>query len=463
MKHKDAFIILALVHTLLMAEAARFYCGEEGHLNHPDVIHGDFMVRMKASMDDESLHQTLKSSLKSGYKVHNVYSSTKLLHLTMNNNDTIDRLLQNNDVVVVECDRLIHVAGSQKVVNKDAIPKVESYLFQDSRKRSTVQPPSWGLDRINQRLLPLDNKWGYSSHTGTGVHVFVIDTGIDSDHPEFTGRLSDGYNAVRSWKRRNPAWEDGNGHGTHCAGTIGGTVYGVAPNVTLHAVRVIGDRGSGTLSGVVNGIDWVVEYHKAHTHPSVASMSLGGNYSPSINAAVHDAIRAGVVFVVAAGNEATDACNTSPASANGVISVSATANDDSVPSWANYGDCVDVYAPGHSISSAWPRNRVATISGTSMACPHVSGGIALYLEKHPDSNVSYIREHVLKYSTPEVILSRDEARLFYIGPGFIHSPTDATHEPPSSVVPTCSGRSSACSKNTDCCSGRCWRFRRVCF
>lgn len=237
---------------------------------------------------------------------------------------------------------------------------------------SILSTASWGLDRIDQRTLPLNNLYN-SAVTGAGVHAYIIDTGIRATHQEFSGRMGAGYDFIDT----DPDPADCNGHGTHVAGTVGGITYGVAPDVTLHAVRVLDCGGSGTTSGVIAGIDWVIANH---IKPAVINMSLGGGVSTAMNDAVARAHAAGITVVVAAGNSNADACSHSPASAPEAITIGSTTSLDARSSFSNFGTCVDIFAPGSSITSAWIGNDTAsnTISGTSMASPHVAGAAALY-------------------------------------------------------------------------------------
>jgi aqualysin 1 len=250
-----------------------------------------------------------------------------------------------------------------------------AYIEQDQEVQATGTQTgaTWGLDRIDQRDLPLNQTYNYTP-TGAGVHAYIIDTGILLAHTQFTGRMGNGYDAVTSGGSAN----DCNGHGTHVAGTVGGTTYGVAKQVTLHPVRVLNCSGSGTNAGVIAGMDWVANNH---VKPAVANMSLGGGASTATDDAVNRMHNAGVTVVVAAGNENQNACNVSPARAANAITVGSTTSTDARSSFSNYGSCVDVFAPGSSITSAWYTSTSATntISGTSMASPHVAGVAALYL------------------------------------------------------------------------------------
>lgn len=257
----------------------------------------------------------------------------------------------------------------------------------------------WGLDRIDQRLLPLNGTVS-RAHNGNGVTAYVIDTGVLSTHTEFGGRVVGGYSSVSDGN----GTEDCNGHGTHVAGTIGGSNYGVAPSVAIVPVRVLDCSGSGTTSGVIAGIDWVVAHHVAGT-PAVANMSLGGGRSSALDIAVQNGVRDGVVFVVAAGNSNANACQTSPAGEPLAVTVGSTTTVDARSSFSNFGTCLDVFAPGSSILSAWFTSTTATntISGTSMASPHVAGVAALGLGIAPDSSVQQVADWITSTATRDVL------------------------------------------------------------
>ncbi|HSI53540.1 MAG: S8 family peptidase [Ramlibacter sp.] len=309
-----------------------------------------------------------------------------------------------------------------------ADPRV-AYIEQDQTVsiQQSQSPATWGLDRIDQVDRPLDTLYHYSK-TGQGVYAFIIDTGIRADHSEFTGRILPGYNTAPDANNvTNPAnTTDCNGHGTHVSGTVGGSTWGVAKQVSLVPVRVLDCGGSGTWSGVIAGIDWVAN---SSLRPAVANMSLGGNASAAINAAVASAVSKGVVMVVAAGNESTDACRKSPASEPSAITVGASTSTDARASFSNYGKCVDLFAPGQGITSAWNNsaNGTNTISGTSMATPHVTGVAALVLEANPGATPAAVSQFVEDTATTNHLASLGSGSpnllLYSLGTGAPSEPT----------------------------------------
>lgn len=263
---------------------------------------------------------------------------------------------------------------------------------------TTQSPATWGLDRIDQRNRPLSSSYDYTTGA-SNVTAYVIDTGIRTSHSDFGGRAVHGYDSVDGGSA-----DDCHGHGTHVAGTVGSTTYGVAKSVRVVAVRVLNCSGSGSTSGVVAGVDWVTGNHQAG-QPAVANMSLGGGVDSVIDTAVANSIADGVTYVVAAGNENTNACNRSPARVQAAITVGATTSSDGRASYSNYGTCLDLFAPGSSITSGWHTSDSATntLSGTSMAAPHAAGAAALYLSANPAALPQTVRDALVNTATTGVL------------------------------------------------------------
>ncbi|MEU2154452.1 S8 family peptidase [Streptomyces sp. NPDC019396] len=286
-----------------------------------------------------------------------------------------------------------------KAAHLAADPRV-AYVEQNAviRISETQSKAPWGLDRLDQRELPLSTTYSYGT-TASNVNAYVIDTGIRTSHNEFGGRASVGTDTVGDGRNG----QDCQGHGTHVAGTVGGRTYGVAKNVKLIAVRVLDCEGSGTTAGVIAGVDWVTAHA---TKPAVANMSLGGTASPSLDDAVKRSIASGVSYAIAAGNGnflglPANACNYSPARVPEAITVGATDNRDRRASFSNFGTCLDLFAPGVDITSAWKDSNTATntISGTSMATPHTAGVAALYLATHPTATPAQVRNALVNAAT----------------------------------------------------------------
>ncbi len=319
-------------------------------------------------------------------------------------------------------------------------PRVR-YVEQDAVMEivATQSGATWGLDRIDQRALPLNGTYVYNT-TASGVHAYIIDTGIRRTHTEFGGRVSaTGYTAISDGNGTN----DCNGHGTHVSGTVGGATYGAAKGVTLHAVRVLDCSGSGSTSGVIAGVNWVTSNRVV---PAVANMSLGGGASTALDDAVRNSIAAGVTYAIAAGNSNTDACTTSPARVSQALTVGSSTSSDARSSFSNYGTCVDIFAPGSSITSAWYTSDTATntISGTSMASPHVAGVAALYLATDPGASPTTVNAAVINNATTGQLTSIGTGspnRLLYSI--FGGAPVDTP--PVASFTYSCSGLS--CSFN----------------
>ncbi|MFD5460030.1 S8 family peptidase [Streptomyces olivaceus] len=281
-----------------------------------------------------------------------------------------------------------------------ADPAVAS-VEQDQRVRLADTNQSnapWGLDRIDQTSLPLSGTYTYPDSAGEGVTAYVIDTGVRVTHQEISDRASYGYDAVDG----DTTASDGNGHGTHVATTIAGTTYGVAKKAEVVAVRVLDNNGSGTTAGVIAGIDWVTANHSG---PSVANLSLGGGASTTLDNAVRASIASGVTYAVAAGNSAANASSYSPARVTEALTVGATTNTDARASYSNYGAVLDLFAPGSSITAGWNTGDTATntISGTSMATPHVAGAAAVYLAGHSSATPAQVSTALVDGATADKV------------------------------------------------------------
>ncbi|WP_371527078.1 S8 family peptidase [Streptomyces sp. NBC_01283] len=288
-------------------------------------------------------------------------------------------------------------AGSGQAKKLAGDPRVAS-VVQDSTvslDRTQQDPPSWGLDRIDQKSLPLDKSYTAPESAGKGVTAYVIDTGIRTSHQDFGGRASSGWDFIDD----DATAQDGNGHGTHVSATVAGENHGVAKQTDVVGVRVLDDAGSGTTAQVIAGIDWVTKHAKK---PAVANLSLGGTANAQLDAAVRNSIASGVTYTVAAGNDGLPAFLFSPARVKEAITVGATDVKDAKASFSNWGGSVDLFAPGVGITSAWNTEDTATntISGTSMASPHTAGAAALYLADHPSATPAAVSKALTDRAVP---------------------------------------------------------------
>ncbi len=340
-----------------------------------DRIVGRYIVVLEKGSPDHHLRATRSLARSSGAQIHASYRWAINGFAATLSTSALSALRSHPSVAWVEADRTIRISDTQT-------------------------PAAFGLDRIDQRNLPLNNSYTYNA-TGAGVKAYVIDTGIRFSHSQFGGRAVSGYDAIDGGSA-----DDCNGHGTHVAGTIGSSTYGVAKAVTLVGVRVLDCSGSGSNSQVIAGIDWVTGNH-APGQPAVANMSLGGGASSALDTAVNNSINDGVSYAIAAGNSNANACDYSPARVGAAVTVGSTTSSDARSSFSNYGSCLDIFAPGSSITSTWYTSDTATntISGTSMATPHVAGVAALYLQGNPGAAPATVRDAIVSSSTSGVVSS----------------------------------------------------------
>jgi subtilisin family serine protease len=373
-----AAAVVAAVGTADAAtRSAAAQAGEIRAAGSPDAIRNSYIVVLKDSQVSTAAVDSAAQSLtvKHGGAVKQTWDAALRGFELSASEATARTYAKDPRVAYVEANQTVHIMGTEN------------------------NPPSYGLDRVDQRNLPLDHKYTFPT-TASNVHAYIIDTGIRTTHQEFGGRASVGTDTVGDGRNG----QDCNGHGTHVSGTVGGSTVGLAKGVKLVAVRVLDCNGSGTNAGVIKGVDWVT---KNAIKPAVANMSLGGGASAALDAAVQRSINAGVTYAIAAGNENQNACNDSPARVGAAITVGATDASDNRASFSNFGTCVDIFAPGVNIVSSFisgnSNTARATLSGTSMATPHVTGAAALLLGQNPNLSPAQVRDTLVKNSTPNKV------------------------------------------------------------
>lgn len=385
-------VALSAVAALGQAPSAMAAPGEIKYQNSPQAIQGRFIVVFKDSVVKKSKVETVTNRLATRHRAavtHQYSSAVRGFSATMSAREA-KRLASDPTVAFVEQDRVVTLTARQ------------------------TPTPSWGLDRVDQRDLPLNSSFNYGND-GSGVKAYIIDTGIRTTHNDVVDRAVWGTNTVGDGTNT-----DCNGHGTHVAGTVGGTAHGVAKGIRLVAVKVLDCTGSGSFSGVVAGIDWVTGNHLPG-QPAVANLSLGAAGSDSATeTAVRNSIADGVVYTIASGNSNANACNFTPARVTEAITVNASTRTDARASFSNYGGCTDIFAPGQGITSDWytSNTATATLDGTSMATPHVAGAVALILGATPTATPATVAATLIDNASANKITAIGAGspnRLLYVG------------------------------------------------
>ncbi|WP_149184223.1 S8 family peptidase [Streptomyces sp. TRM49041] len=386
-----AALALGSVSALPAAAAGSTQEGVIENAGAPNAVPGSYIVTLDESAADSDSASGKAVAARYGAKIKKTYTAALNGYALELSESQAKKLAADPAVESVVQDRVFTISGTQP------------------------SPPSWGLDRVDQRNLPLNRSYTYPEPGGEGVTAYIIDTGVRISHNDFGGRASYGYDAVDN---DNTA-QDGHGHGTHVAGTVGGSSYGVAKKAKIVGVRVLNNQGSGTTAQVVAGIDWVTQNA---VKPAVANMSLGGGVDTALDNAVRNSISSGVTYAVAAGNDSSNASNYSPARVAEAITVGSTTSSDARSSFSNYGSVLDIFAPGSSITSAWNSSDTATntISGTSMATPHVAGAAALWLANNRSATPAQVSSALTSAATTGVVGSPGSGspnRLLFVGEG----------------------------------------------
>ena len=358
----------ALTFACIALAASAAFSGEGSVRHSARRIPGRYIVVLESSADSSAVANTVRN-----------LKGAKLRH-------TYDRGVKGFSVEISDADAQMLAADARV-----------RFVEEDSTVNAAT---TWGLDRIDQRFLPLNDTY-VSGASGSGVDVYVVDTGILAGHIDFGGRVSGGFNALDD----NAGTSDCNGHGTHVAGVVGGAAYGVAKSATLVPVRTLDCNGAGSISTLLAGLEWILQDHAQSGRPGVVNMSLNGDASSALDDEVNRLVAAGLTTVVAAGNNNQDACRTSPARVPAAITVGASTENDERASFSNYGNCVDIFAPGSNIISDWYSSSTASAisSGTSSAAPFVAGVAALCLETYPNATPNNVAQTILSQSTGDLL------------------------------------------------------------
>lgn len=393
-----AVSMLAAAPSASAADEAPVARGGVERTEKPSTIPGHYIVVMDPASGHADQATAARQALARGGQVSAVYRSALNGFAARLPEQAVEALRRNPNVQYVEPDAVVEVADTQKNA-------------------------TWGLDRIDQTSRRLNREYRYDK-TGAGVTAYILDTGIRRGHKQFGNRVAGGFSAVDDGR----GTKDCDGHGTHVAGTVGSSRYGVAKKVTLRPVRVLNCRGRGRTSWLISGVEWVTSHHKAG--PAVANMSLSGGASRALDDAVRSSIIDGVTYTLAAGNEDDDACRYSPARVGSALTVGATTRSDERSPFSNTGVCVDLFAPGSEIASTWHTSNTAAtlLSGTSMAAPHVAGAAALILQRHPKATPDQVAEALLDSATRGVVTNRGASSpnrlLFSRASGKMPAPSD---------------------------------------
>jgi len=381
----NSLVLVVALSLLSLAASTAPLLNADSRTVIPDQYLVVFHTNVSVNIRDFHVHE-LRNRLSLDEVIIDVFSIGTLIGYSA-------RLSKENLVVELEDSKVRYIEADQVVTIVEDMP------LDEVVQRTGV---TWGLDRVDQRALPLNNIYSYWATAGSGVDAYIIDTGVYGGHNEFTtGRVIQGTNTVPG---ESP--DDCHGHGTHVAGTVAGNIYGMSNLATVIAVKVLSCAGSGSWAGVIQGVQWVTNSASSRGRPSVANMSLGGGATQTVDDAVRQSIIAGVNYAIAAGNSNANACLSSPARVTEALTAGATDRTDMRASFSNIGTCMDLFAPGVSVTSAWIGSSTATntISGTSMASPHVCGAVSQALGHNPTlGNPTQVAAWINAAATPNIV------------------------------------------------------------